>query len=154
MINLFCDQEDLHNEADVEQIFARRLIEHLGYPDSAIRPKEALERLTVGKVGDERLHRPDFAIKSGGHIRWIVETKAPGERLDRHFDQANGYCEAINKSYSQMNPVQWFILTDGMETRLYQPGNPQEQLTLGFADFSNDNNSCQALFRYQLNKSG
>ena len=146
MRNLFCDQEDLHNEADVEQIFARRFIESLGYPDSAIRPKDALERLTVGNVGDERLHRPDFAIKSGGHIRWIVEAKAPGERLDNHFDQANGYCEAINKSYTQMKPVQWFILTDGMETRLYQPGNPQSQMTLGFSDFTNDNNSSQALF--------
>ena len=144
MRNLFCDQEDLHNETDVEQNFARRFIESLGYSDSAIRPRDALERLTVGNVGDDRLHRPDFAIKSGGHIRWILEAKSPGEQLDRHFDQANGYCEAINNSYSQMKPVQWFVLTNAMETRLYYPGNPQAQLTLRFSDFSNDNNLYQS----------
>jgi len=32
--NQFCQLADLKNEADVEQSFARRLIEFLGYEDS------------------------------------------------------------------------------------------------------------------------
>ena len=47
MHNLFCDHSDLRNEADVEQIFARRLIEGLGYADKAIRAEGGLGR-TVG----------------------------------------------------------------------------------------------------------
>ena len=43
MHNLFCDHNDLRNEADVEQIFARHLIEEFGYSDKAIRPKTAQE---------------------------------------------------------------------------------------------------------------
>ena len=83
MRNLFCDHRDLRNEADVEQNFARRLIETLGYSDRDIRPKAALEELSVGRLSNARMHRPDFAMKSRGHIRWVLEAKTPGERLDR-----------------------------------------------------------------------
>ncbi len=83
--NLFCDHSDLRNEADVEQNFARRLIEALGYSDTAIRPKAALEELSIGEVGEAEWHRPDFAMKAAGHIRWMLEAKAPTEQLGRHF---------------------------------------------------------------------
>ena len=96
MRNLFCEDSDLRDEEDVVQNFGRRFIEALGYSDKAIRPKTSLERLSVGNVGDDRYHRPDFAMKSGGHIRWILEAKAPGEHLDRHYDQANRYCQSLN----------------------------------------------------------
>lgn len=49
MEDLFCSHDAHRNEAEVEQIFARRLIEALGYPDRDIRPKAALEELSVGK---------------------------------------------------------------------------------------------------------
>ena len=139
MRNLFCDHRDLRNEADVEQNFARRLIEALGYSDRAIRPKAALEELSVGRLGNARMHRPDFAMKSRGHIRWVLEAKAPGEHLDRHFAQANGYCEAINNSYSSVSPVEWFVLTNGMETHVYQPGEMRPHLVMGFNDFAEQN---------------
>ena len=60
-----------------EQNFARRLIEALGYSDKNIRPKAALEELAVSRVGEAGLHRPDFAMKSEGHIRWVLEAKSP-----------------------------------------------------------------------------
>ena len=135
MRNMFCDQADLHNEADVEQNFARRFIESLGYSDKAIRPKEALEKLSLGPLENGQLHRPDFAMKSEGHIRWILEAKAPGERLDRHFNQANGYCEAINGSYSKTKPVKYFVLTNGVDTNVHKTGEKQPILTLAFVDF-------------------
>ena len=135
MRNFFCDSRDLRNEADVEQNFIRRLLEALGYSDRAIRPKEALEKLLLGGGGNQGLHRPDFALKVAGHIRWIVEAKAPGVNLDNHFAQANGYCESINASYSTTNPATHFVLSNGSETRLYLAGNQAPVLTLRFAEF-------------------
>lgn len=145
MRNMFCDQADLRNEADVEQNFARRLIESLGYPDRAIRPKEALERLSIGPIENGQKHRPDFAMKSGGHIRWVLEAKTPGEKLDKHFKQANGYCEAINTSYSSIKPVKFFILTDGVNTNVHRTGEIQPILKLGFLDFVDENSGYKEL---------
>ena len=147
MLNLFCDHSDLRNEADVEQIFARRLIEALGYSDRAIRPKAALEELSVGKLSSSGKHRPDFAIKANAHIRWILEAKSPRENLDKHFDQANGYCEAVNKSYSRAQPVKYFILTKGTETRVFKTGEDQSLLDLTFSDFKEGNPKYQRLVR-------
>ena len=139
MRNLFCDDSDLRNEEDVVQSFARRLIEALGYSDSAIRPKTSLERLSVGNVGEDRYHRPDFAMKSGGHIRWVLEAKTPGDHLDRHFDQANRYCQSLNASYSLHKPVRWVVLTNGIETKVHSPGDAQPVLALHFSDFGDGN---------------
>ena len=143
MKNLFCDHSDLRNEADVEQNFARRLIEALGYSDKAIRPKAALEELSVGNLGNARLHRPDFAMKASGHIRWVLEAKAPGERIEKHFEQANDYCEAINSSYSNMKPVMWVVLTSGIETYVYRTGDVHPYLVMRFEDFLEGNSDYQ-----------
>ena len=145
MRNLFCDSRDLRNEADVEQNFARRLLEALGYSDRAIRPKEALERLSLGNAGNQKLHRPDFALKVGGHIRWILESKAPGENLDNHFEQANGYCESINSSYSNVNPVTRFVLSNGSETRVHETGVHAPLLTVRFVEFKEGHTNYERL---------
>ena len=139
MRNLFCDHSDLRNEADVEQNFARRLIEALGYSDKAIRPKAALEELTIGDVGSAQQHRPDFAMKVGGHIRWIVEAKAPKERLENHFRQPHDYAAAINDAYATTDPVWYFLLTNGLETKLYEVGRDQPTITLAFQQFTEGN---------------
>lgn len=138
MRNLFCDHSDLRNEADVEQNFVRRLIETLGYSDKVIRPKEALEALSIGDVGDAKWHRPDFAMKAAGHIRWVFEVKSPGEPLDKHIKQASGYCEAINNSYSGAGPVRLFVLSNGMETNVFELGRKQPVLALGFKQFNKE----------------
>ena len=139
MKNLFCEDSSLRNEEDVVQNFARRLIEALGYSDKEIRPKTSLEQLAIGTIGENRFHRPDFAMKSDGHIRWILEAKSPGENLARHFDQANGYCQSLNNSYSAHKPVRWWLLTNGIETRLHRPGETQPVLTLHFSEFEESN---------------
>ena len=139
MNNMFCDRSNLRNEADVEQIFARRLLEALGYSDKAIRPKTALEELTVGKVSSQGKYRPDFAMKSAGHIRWVFELKAPGENLDKHIEQASEYCEGINGSYARAKPVKYFVLSNGVLTRVYKCGEAKPHLELKFGDFQKGN---------------
>ena len=145
MRNLFCDHSDLRNEADVEQNFARRLIEALGYSDRTIRPKVALEKLAIGNVATAQHHRPDFAMKVGGHIRWILEAKSPNEELDRHFRQPLDYAAAINSAYTTTNPVRYFLLTNGLKTILYEVGTDQPVAVLGFQQFTKENSEYRQL---------
>ena len=141
--NLFCNINDLDNESDVEQAFARRLLESLDYPDRAIRTKATLEHLSVGKaVGD--LHKPDFALKSGGHLRWILEAKHPNENLANHVDQARGYCDAINAPYAPPGPVVYFVLTNAKTTNLYRVADAEPLLSLDFDAFAVGNDRYEA----------
>src|SRR5258708_3733324 len=138
--NLFCESNDLHNEADVEQVFARRLIEYLDYTDKQIRPKDTLEALTVGGIrGQQALYRPDFAIKVGDDVRWILEAKSPDENLDKHLWQPKGYCAVLNGQYTDSNPVQYYVLSNGNETRLYKWDVNEPILVLRFAEIIEGN---------------
>ncbi|MYD64862.1 MAG: hypothetical protein F4X26_02510 [Chloroflexi bacterium] len=142
-MNDFGNLGDIQNEADVEQIFARRLIESLGYPDSEIRPKDSLTELTVGGLRNQptALYRPDFAVKVGSDIRWILEAKAPGEDLDAHVWQPRGYCVALNGEFPDSNPVQFFVLTNAVRTRLYRWDYNDPIFELAFPDFVSGNES-------------
>lgn len=138
--NLFCRRDDLINEADVEQIFARRLIEHIGYEDRQIRPKDALTELALGEMrGTEALYRPDFAVKMRDRVRWILEAKSPNENLDRHIKQPREYCRLINGQYRTENPVHYFVLSNGLKTRLYQWDVNDPILELGFEEIDDSN---------------
>jgi type I restriction enzyme M protein len=147
--NDFCRLDDLKNEADVEQSFMRRLLESLGYGDNAIRPKDSLTTLTVGGMrGQSANYRPDFAIKAGLQVRWIVEAKAPGENLDKHIWQPRGYCTLLNGEYRDDNPVKYFILSNGAKTRLYQWDVNEPLLELSFAEFVDGNVSFAKLKKF------
>ena len=144
--NLFCRLSDLINEADVEQIFARRLIEHIGYEDHQIRPKDALTALSVGEIqGNEALYRPDFAIKITNQVRWILEAKSPKENLDRHVKQPREYCRLINGQYLTENPVHYFVLTNGLKTKLYRWDVTNPILELDFQDIMGLNEKFEQL---------
>ena len=144
MRNNFCDSTDLRNESDVEQSFARRLIEAMGYADRSIRTKDSLESLTIGRLPNDQ-HRPDFAMKISGHIRWILEAKSPIEQLQRHVGQARRYCQTINAAYTTTNPVEYYVLTNGIETRLYNSSDDQPFATLHFSDFVDGNSKYHQL---------
>lgn len=143
--NRFCSLRDLDNESDVEQAFVRRLLEALGYPDRAIRTKATLEALSVGGLPGDT-HKPDFALKVGRHIRWILEAKHPGENLRNYVDQARGYCDAINASYPPTKqPVRYFVLTNAKRTELYRAADADPLLSLNFADFIDGNDRFEVL---------
>lgn len=117
--NKFGRLSDLHNEASVEQFFVSRLLTDLGYKDSQIMPKNTLAELAVN-AGRRRLKfRPDYALKSGGRVRWICEAKAPDESLDNWVGQCTSYCLELNRA-SNDNPVERFMVTNGVTTRVYR----------------------------------
>lgn len=144
--NMFCRFKDLINEADVEQIFARRLIEYLGYQDKQIRPKVSLTQLTVGGMrGKEALYRPDFAMKIGDQVRWILEAKSPTESVKAHVWQPRGYCTLLNGQYPQQNPTESFVLTNGIKTVLYRWDVNDPILELDFNEIDKGNSKFQKL---------
>ena len=147
--NKFCKISDLHNEADVEQNFARRYIESLGYRDDQIRPKDSLKNLSVGQMrGASAKYRPDFAVKVGHHFRWILEAKAPEEPLDKHVAQPKGYCAALNGQYKDKNPVDYYVLSNGHFTRLYKWDVNDPILELKFSDFVDGRKKLLKLCEY------
>ncbi|MBO6112602.1 MAG: N-6 DNA methylase [Lachnospiraceae bacterium] len=140
-VNMFCDSKNLHNEADVEQFFVIRLLKDLHYPDNAIRPKTSLSQLTIGGLRDipKSSYKPDYALKKSRRIRWIVEVKAPSENLNNHVWQPKGYCMLLNGQYSNNNPVQYYVLTNSKQTRIYKWDVNDPVLELKFEDFKASN---------------
>ena len=146
--NRFCDLQDLGNESDVEQSFVRRLLQDaLGYKDREIRTKATLESLSAGQTAGD-FHRPDFALKVAGHIRWILEVKHPSAQLVRYVDQARGYCDAINRVYPNDGTVKFFVLTNAKQTYLYRVTDSEPLLSLDFVEFTEGNPSYERFVEY------
>ncbi len=141
MKNKYGDSADLRNEADVEQNFARRLLEDFGYSDSEILPKQSLDSLTVGGMRGhpQRKYKPDFGLRVARKIRWIIEAKAPDENLDSHEWQPRQYCMLLNGRKAGDKPVKYHLLTNGLESRLYDRDLNEPLLKLKFTDFANGN---------------
>lgn len=148
MRNMFTERASLDNEADVEQSMLRPLFKHLGYADRMVRPKAKLADLTSGEVVERSLERPDFAIKVKGHIRWICEAKHPDENLDNHLDQPRNYAFGLNDSYPNHDPVVFYLLSNGDETRLYRQQDDKLLVSLGFSDFDEQNAEFARLVDY------
>lgn len=142
--NKFCRSDDLSNEASVEQFFVVRLLQELGYEDDEIKPKTSISALPVGKGRKKEPYRPDFLIYGKKKPRWIIDAKSPDENPDNFVDQGAGYCLAVNQKYTN-NPVHYFMLTNGLLSRVYQWDKEQPVLSLRFADFADGNTKYESL---------
>lgn len=60
--------------------------------------------------------KADIALKADGHIRAIIEAKAPGANLDHHVEQVLGY--------AFFEGVDICALSDGLQWWLYLPREP------------------------------
>jgi type I restriction enzyme M protein len=143
--NKFCELDNLSNEASVEQFFVSRLLPDLGYRDHQIKPKTSLQELVVS-LGVRRMkYKPDYALEVGHRVRWVLDAKSPDESLDDHIEQCSGYCLALNRGYDIENPVRYFVLTNGLTTRVYEWDRDDPILELGFEDFQDGNLRYQQL---------
>lgn len=57
-----CREEDLSNEASVEQFFVDRLLKRLGWSDSQIKTKESISALNVNLGRKKIPYKPDYAL--------------------------------------------------------------------------------------------
>jgi type I restriction enzyme M protein len=143
--NLYCNRQDLHNEASVEMFFVNRLLKDLGYRDSQIRPKEAISEIVVA-VGSKRVnYKPDYVLTYRSVPRWVLDAKATDESLAKWVPQCSGYCLALNQEYEKKNPVEFFVLTNGILTQVYQWDVGKPLLELSFSDFTIGNPKYEQL---------
>lgn len=146
MRNKFCDASDFSNEASVESFFIMRLLEDLGYKDSEIRPKQSIQELRVPRGCEQELFKPDYLLVCSRFPRWLIDAKAPTERVDDFTYQCAGYALQINRKYTD-RPCQYFMLTNGLLTRVYVWDQDEPILSLRFADFVAGNTKYEALKR-------
>lgn len=135
---------DLGNEATVEQFFVARLLKDLGYSDAQIKPKATIDELKVSKGRKSEKWRPDYAVTVGGKVRWICEAKGVEEDLDDWVGQSQSYCLALN-SYQSDNPVEFFMLTNGVTTRVYRWDDSTPVAEASFGDFVDDNRAYMSI---------
>lgn len=146
--NDFCRIADLGNEASVEQFFVSRMLAALGYLDEQIAPKTTLSELAVSRGRRKVNFRPDYALKLNGSVRWVLDAKATSESLDDWVGQCASYCLELNRMI-EGQPVRYFVLTNGVATRLYQWDLGEPLLELGFDEFK-EGNPKYARFRALL----
>lgn len=132
--NMFCKEADLGNESSVEHWFVSRLLAELGYSDSQIRTKESIDNITVHAGRKKIKYKPDYALLIRRRARVVIDAKAIEEDLDDWIGQCRSYCLEINKQYDT-NPVVYFLLTNGIATKLFRWDRDEPILTLDFDDF-------------------
>jgi type I restriction enzyme M protein len=113
------------------------LLADLDYRDSQIKTKQSISELTVSLGGAKSVrYKPDYVLTYRKKARWVIDAKNPDEELGKWVAQCGGYCLGLNKTFRGENPVKWFILTNGYETRVYAWDEDEPLLTLDFADFA------------------
>lgn len=134
--NLYCRSDSLSNEASVEKFFVDRLLEDLEYRDNQIQTKKSISELTVSLGGSKTVkYKPDYVLTFRKKPKWVLDAKASGEHLEKWVPQCSGYCLGLNQTFPKENPVEFFVLTNGIQTNLYRWDNKTPLLELAFSDF-------------------
>jgi type I restriction enzyme M protein len=142
--NKYCQSSDLSNEASVESFFVLRLLEDLGYEDREIRTKENIDRRKIPRGSRRELYRPDYLLVSKGQPRWLIDAKSPDEQVEDYTFQGAGYALQVNRQ-NKTKPLKYYMLTNGLLTRVYVWDQEEAILSLRFSDFADGNTKFEAL---------
>ena len=144
--NLYCRRDSLTNEASVETFFVTRLLMDLGYKDHRIQTKKSITELTVSLGGAKSVrYKPDYAITLRKRPKWILDAKGTGEKIEDWIPQCSGYCLGVNQTYEDDNPVEYFVITNGLRTNIYRWDHKEPLLELSFSDFDIGNPKYERL---------
>lgn len=114
MKNLFCNDADLSNEADVEALFVEKLLKALDYPDSNILRKDSIDQVVIGKGSKKENYKPDYVLKdSNGEPIIVIDAKSPSEQPEAYHYQVSDYALSVNQKYPDKNPVRYIAVTNG-----------------------------------------
>lgn len=144
--NKFCESTDLSNEASVEMFFVSRLIKDLGYEDREVRTKKSIQELRIPRGSKTETHKPDYLIVAKNRPRWLIDAKSTEERIEDYTYQGAGYALQVNRKYSD-RPLRYYMLTNGLLTRVYVWDQEEAVLSLRFGDFVDGNVKFEALKR-------
>src|SRR5260370_3980395 len=144
--NKYCRSSDLSNEASVESFFVLRMLDDLGYQDAEIKTKRAIGELRVPKGRGQELYKPDFLIEARGKPRWLLDAKPTDARVEDYAYQCAGYALLINRKYEE-KPLRYYVLTNGLLTRVYVWDQEEAILSLRFKDWEYGNTKYETLKR-------
>lgn len=144
--NKYCKSSDLTNEASVETFFVNRLLSDLGYKDAEIRPKKSIEELKIPKGSKREKYKPDYLLVCTKLPRWLIDAKSTNERVEEFTYQGAGYALQVNRKYAA-KPLHYYMLTNGLLTRVYVWDQEEAILSLRFGDFVPGNTKYEALRR-------
>lgn len=145
-INKFCKSSDLSNEASVESFFVLRLLSLLGYKDSEIQTKKSIQEIRVPRGHQSERYKPDYVIITSRKPRWLIDAKSTTERIENYTYQCAGYALQINRKYDE-KPLRYYMLTNGLLTRVYVWDFEEPILSLRFSDFVDGNSRFDTLKR-------
>jgi type I restriction enzyme M protein len=144
--NLYCRLDSLSNEASVEKFFVDRMLDDLDYRDSQVQTKKSIAELTVSLGGSKtEKYKPDYVLTFRRKPKWVLDAKATTEKIEKWVPQCGGYCLGLNQTFENENPVQLFVLTNGLRTNVYHWDNKKPILELSFSDFEVGNPKYEKL---------
>jgi type I restriction enzyme M protein len=136
MKNLFCEKKNLNNEDSVEKLFLDRLIKKLNFKDRDIKTKQSIQQLTISKGRKKENYKPDYVLYKNKKPIIIIEAKATNEDVDDFIYQGAGYSLSLNSTYKNENPIKYFVLSNGIITKIFKWDEDKPILSLKFEDFS------------------
>jgi type I restriction enzyme M protein len=130
----------------VEAFFVNRLLPDLGYKDHQIQTKKSVAALIVSLGGAKTInYKPDYVITTRKRPRWVLDAKSTDEKIETWIPQCSGYCLTLNQTFKNQNPVEYFVLTNGIATNIYKWDEKDPLLELSFSDFSIGNPKYERL---------
>jgi len=135
MKNKYCEINNLNNEDSVENFFLDRLIKDLKFKDEEIKTKQSIKQLSISRGRRKELYKPDYVLYKNKKPVIVVEAKAINEDVDEFIYQGSSYSLLLNQEYKNENPIGFFILSNGIITKLFKWDENQPVITLKFEDF-------------------
>ncbi len=140
--NIFCDKKDLSNEAAVEFFFLNRLLSDLGFKDKNIKTKQSIDEVSISKGSKKINYKPDYIITIQKKPLIVIDAKSPKEDINKHIEQCAHYCLLLNR---KSKSVKYFILSNGIKTKLFKWDEDTPILDFDFEDFYLGNQKYEQL---------
>jgi len=140
MKNLFCNNSDLSNEADVEALFVEKLISSLDYPDDKVSRKDSISQIVIGKGSKKENYKPDYVLRNANSEPIIViDAKSPTEEPESYHYQVSAYALSLNQKYADKNPVRYIVVTNGYLFIVWPWDSEIPIIYMKFDDFQKNN---------------
>ena len=152
-MSLYCEYDSLVTESDVEQKFIYQLLTSaypmgFGFRPLDIQTKHILKQYLIGK-GKHKYYYLDYVIAIRGIPLLVIETKSPGEDLQKAFSEARLYADKINAKFPhKVNVCNRIIVSNATETWAGYNDCAEPQLKLLFEDFSVENKKFIELLNF------
>ena len=145
--NMFGKKSNLTNEASVETWFINPLLKYLQFTPEDIRLKTSIQEFKVSVGRKSCLYKPDYVLLIDNFPTLVIDAKSTDENIEDWTSQCSSYCLELNKLYEH-NPVEYFLLSNGLHTQLYKWDKGKYLVDINFEDFTIGNEKFITLVQY------